>query len=68
MTVRIRVDKHRCIGAETCIQLAPTAFGWDPEEIGKAALVDPASVEDELLREAVAACPTTALVIEETDE
>jgi ferredoxin len=67
MTVRLRIDKHRCIGAETCIQLAPTAFGWDADELGKAVLVDPSSVEDELLREAVAACPTTAIVLEDVE-
>ena len=68
MTLRVRVDKHRCIGAETCIQLAPTAFGWDPNELGKAVPVDPATVEDELLREAEAACPTAAIVLEEVNE
>jgi ferredoxin len=68
VTLRIRVDKHRCIGAETCIQLAPTAFGWAEEELGKAVVLDSASVEDELLREAVAACPTAAIVIDEAED
>ena len=68
MTLRVRVNKHRCIGAETCIQLAPTAFGWSPDELGKAVVLDTSTVEDELLQEAVAACPTAAIVIEETDE
>ncbi|MEX2457702.1 MAG: ferredoxin [Actinomycetota bacterium] len=68
MTLRLRIDKHRCIGAETCIQLAPTAFGWDPEELGKAVLVDPSTVEDEMLLEAEAACPTGAIIIDEAEE
>ncbi len=68
MSLKIVVNKHRCIGAETCIQLAPTAFAWSPDEIGKAVLLDPSSVEEEILREAEAACPTAAIVIEDVDE
>jgi len=68
VSLKVTVNKHRCIGAETCIQLAPTAFGWSPDEIGKAVLVDPSSVEEELLREAEAACPTAAILLEEMDE
>lgn len=67
MTLRVRIDKHRCIGAETCIQIAPTAFAWSPEELGKAVPLDPASVEDEILLEAEAACPTNAIIVEELE-
>jgi ferredoxin len=67
VTLKVRIDKHRCIGAETCIQLAPTAFGWAPEELGKAVPVDPSSVEDEILLEAEAVCPTGAIIIEELE-
>ncbi|HYU56450.1 MAG TPA: ferredoxin [Actinomycetota bacterium] len=68
MSVRVRIDRTRCIGAETCIQLAPTAFKWRDEELGKADLLDPASVEDDLLREAAAACPTLAIILTEEDD
>ncbi len=66
--LRARVDRHRCIGAGTCITIAPTAFDWFEGDFLKAGVVDPASVEDELLREAALACPTGAIVVEEVEE
>jgi class 3 adenylate cyclase len=66
--LRLRVDRHRCIGAGNCITLTPTAFGWLKGDFGKAEVIDPTSVDDEILRTAVFSCPTQAIVIEETDE
>lgn len=68
MTLRARVDRHRCIGAGTCITIAPTAFDWHEGEFAKADVIDASSVEDELLREAALACPTGAIVVEEVEE
>ncbi|MEX2422008.1 MAG: ferredoxin [Actinomycetota bacterium] len=66
--LRARVDRHRCVGAGTCITIAPTAFDWYEGDLGKAGVVDATSVEDELLREAALACPTGAIVVEEVEE
>jgi class 3 adenylate cyclase len=66
--LRARVDRHRCIGAGSCITIAPTAFDWHEGDFAKAGVVDPTSVEDELLREAALACPTGAIVVEEVEE
>src|SRR6266511_185013 len=66
--LRARVDRHRCIGAGNCITIAPTAFDWHEGDFSKADVVDPASVEDDLLREAALACPTLAIVIEDVEE
>src|SRR5262249_3357292 len=63
-----RVDRHKCIGAGNCITIAPTAFDWLAGDFGKADVVDPDSVEEELLREAAFACPTAAIVIEDVAE
>jgi class 3 adenylate cyclase len=68
MTLRVRVDRHKCIGAGNCITIAPTAFDWLRGDLGKAEVLDPDSVDDELLREATFACPTGAIVIEEVSE
>jgi class 3 adenylate cyclase len=65
MTLRVRVDRHKCIGAGNCITIAPTAFDWLRGDFGKADVVDPESVDDELLREAAFACPTGAVVVED---
>ena len=48
---QVRVDRHRCIGIGNCIALAPTAFDWFPGELLKADVVDPSSVDEELIRQ-----------------
>jgi class 3 adenylate cyclase len=66
--LRARVDRHRCVGAGTCITIAPTAFDWHEGNFAKAGVLDASSVEDELLREAAMACPTGAIVIEAVEQ
>ena len=68
MTVRVTVDRRRCIGAGTCIFLAPTAFRWRDDNRLKADVLDPETVEDEVLRMAHAACPTQAVLLEEDED
>jgi ferredoxin len=65
VALRVRIDLHRCIGAGTCMHVAPTAFRW---RSSKAEVADPSSVEGEVLREAALACPTQAILLEEVDE
>ena len=68
MTLRVRVDRHKCIGAGNCITIAPTAFDWLVGDFGKAEVVEPESVDDELLRAAAFACPTGAIVVEDVED
>lgn len=68
MPLRVRIDRHKCIGAGNCITVAPTAFDWLAGDFAKADVVDSDSIEDEVLREAAFACPTNAVVIEEVTE
>jgi class 3 adenylate cyclase len=64
----IQIDRHRCIGAGNCITIAPTAFDWLKGEILKAEIVDPTSVDEELLRQAMLSCPTQAIVMRHVEE
>jgi class 3 adenylate cyclase len=66
--VRARVDRQKCVGAGTCITIAPTAFDWHAGDLLKADVVDASSVAEEQLREAALACPTGAIVVEEIQE
>ena len=66
--LRVRLDRHRCVGAGNCITIAPTAFDWLRGDLLKAAVVDPDSVDEELLREAALSCPTQAIEIKEVEE
>jgi class 3 adenylate cyclase len=68
MAIRARVDRHKCIGAGNCITLAPTAFDWLAGDYGKADVVGPDSVDEEVLRAAAFACPTAALILEDVSE
>jgi ferredoxin len=65
--LHVRIDLHRCIGAGTCIFVAPTAFRWQRNE-SKAEVLDPTTVEDEAIREAALACPTQAIIISDGDD
>jgi class 3 adenylate cyclase len=63
--LRARVDRHKCVGSGNCITLAPTAFDWHEGDFSKAAVIEPGSVDEELLRMAALACPTAAVDVEE---
>ncbi len=65
MAVRVVIDRRRCIGAGTCIVLAPYAFLWRQGDFLKPELLDPSTVDEDVLREVAAACPTRAIVLEQ---
>jgi ferredoxin len=64
MAVRVVIDRRRCIGAGTCLVLAPSAFQWRHGDFLKPELLDVTTVDDDVLREVAAACPTQAIVLE----
>ena len=66
--IRVRVDRHRCIGAGTCIFLAPTAFKWREGEFLTADVLDPETVEEEILIDAIASCPTQAIEVDWSED
>lgn len=68
MAVRVIIDRRRCIGSGTCIVLAPSAFKWRQGDFIKPELADITTVEEDILREVAAACPTHAIVLEEVFE
>ena len=68
MSLRVFVDRQRCIGAGTCIFIAPTAFRWREREFLKADVLDPETVEEEILHHAAASCPTGAIVVDDSDD
>lgn len=68
MAVRVIIDRRRCIGAGTCIVLAPSAFKWRQGDFIKPELADITTVDEDILREVAAACPTRAIVLEEVFE
>ncbi len=65
MAVRVVIDRRRCIGAGSCVVLAPSALQWRQGEFLKPEVLDPTTVDEDVLREVAAACPTQAIVLEE---
>ena len=64
-TLTMRIDRSLCIGAATCVAIAPKAWALDDE--AKAIILDTVEEEtDETLLEAAKGCPVMAIFI--TDE
>lgn len=58
----MRIDRNLCIGAATCVAIAPKAWALDNE--AKAIILDTADQEsDETLIEAAKGCPVQAIFI-----
>ncbi len=61
----MRIDRALCIGAATCVAIAPKAWALDDE--AKAVILDTVDQEsDDTLMEAAKGCPVMAIII--TDE
>ncbi|MDP1721812.1 MAG: ferredoxin [Candidatus Gottesmanbacteria bacterium] len=64
-TLTMRIDRSLCIGAATCVAIAPKAWALDDE--AKAIILDTSDEEtDDTLLEAAKGCPVMAIFI--TDE
>ncbi len=58
----MRIDRSLCIGAATCVAMAPKAWALDDE--AKAIILDTSEEEtDEALLEAAKSCPVMAIFI-----
>ncbi len=62
---RIRVDRELCIGAASCVALAPEIFELDSE--GIAIITDPDGSAVEAMMEAAKSCPTNAIIVEDPE-
>ena len=63
-TLKMHVDRDLCIGAATCIAVAPKTFVLDSE--AKAVFLQSAQQETpETIIESAKACPVAAIIIED---
>ena len=63
---QVTVIRDKCIGAASCVAIAPKAFKLDDEQ--KAILLDSVGDEsDENLLLAAQSCPTAAIIIKDKD-
>lgn len=63
--MKVRVDRDLCIGVGNCVAYAPTVFELDQES--KAVVLDPSSVDDDILLEAAKSCPENAIIVEDDE-
>lgn len=60
--LKVQVDKDLCIGAATCVAIAPNTFLLDSE--AKAIILDTADVDaEDTIIDAARGCPTAAIII-----
>lgn len=64
-TVRVVVDRDRCIGSGNCVYWAPASFELDDE--GLSVPADRTGDTLEALRVAAEGCPTRAISVEVAD-
>ena len=63
---KITIDRDLCIGAATCLAIAPEVFVLDNE--AKAIIISTAdSTDDATILDAARGCPTAAITIEDRD-
>lgn len=58
---KIVVDRDLCIGAATCLAVAPDTYELDDEN--KAVVIDANIVDDDSLTASAQACPTKAILL-----
>lgn len=59
--MKIEVKRDLCIGAATCVTIAPDVFELDDEM--KAVIKNPTGADDNIIIEAAKSCPTLAIFI-----
>lgn len=63
--MKIRVDEDKCCGYAACLSTAPALFDLGADNIAVVLLPEPGPEQYAAAREATAACPTDAIVVEE---
>ncbi len=58
---KIVVDRVKCIGANSCVAVAPGVFQLDDENL--AYIVDPESSDDDTILMAAQSCPVLAILL-----
>ncbi len=58
---RIVVDREGCIGAQSCVVVAPGVFQMDDENL--AYVTDPDSTDDDMIMLAAQSCPVLAVYL-----
>jgi ferredoxin len=63
--MKIRIDEEKCCGYAACLSAAPELFDLGDDNIAVVLRPEPGPGQHAAAREAAAACPTDAIVVEE---
>ena len=58
---KITVDRPLCIGAASCVVIAPKVFALDSEN--KAIVLDPQGHDEQTILDAARSCPVAAIIL-----
>lgn len=61
--MKVKIDRNLCIGAASCVVIAPKVFQLDSE--AKAIVVDQLGAEDATILDAAKSCPVLAIIIDD---
>ncbi|MFE0176580.1 ferredoxin [Streptomyces sp. NPDC059002] len=61
----IHVEKDRCVGAGMCALTAPSVFTQDDDGLSEVLPGREDGTDDPMVREAVRACPVSAIAVED---
>lgn len=62
---KVKVDRHVCIGAASCVAISPSTFQLDQEN--KAIVLEKSTDSAETIMTAAESCPTKAIIITEVE-
>lgn len=62
---KIVIDRNLCIGAASCVAIAPGVFELDSEN--KAVVASDTGADDETILLAAQSCPTRAIIVFDTE-
>ena len=65
MTIRIEIDRDRCVGSGNCVFWAPGTFDLDDD--GQSVVVDPSGDTEDRIRVAAEGCPSKAISVVSVD-
>lgn len=61
---QVKIDQEICIGCESCVELCPDIFEFDPIE-NKAYVIQAEGGDEGCIDEAIATCPVDCITNEE---
>ena len=62
---KVKIDRNLCIGAASCVALAPGTFALDSEN--KAIILEGEGDVPDLIKLAAESCPTKAIILEDSE-